>query len=298
MNYRVLGSSGLNISEISFGCMSLGTDPTENRLLLNKAIDNGINFFDTADIYGNGSNERLLGTVMKEKREQVIISTKVGNQLRPDGTGMDWNPRKDYILASVEKSLQRLQTDYIDLYLLHGGTIDDPIDETIDAFQTLKHQGKILFYGISSIRPNVIREYVQRSRIVAVMMQYGLLDRRPEESCFQLLGQNNIGVLARGSVAKGLIVNKPPKSFLNYSEHDVKQAAAAVSSISGDERTAAQTAIRFALQPPTVSSVVVGIRTMEQLDDAVKTNDSPLLTREELDTLKNSLPVNTYDQHR
>src|SRR6202034_3432729 len=96
-------------------------------------------------------------------------------------------------------------TDYIDLYQLHGGTIDDPIDETIEAFELLQQQGKIRYYGISSIRPNVISEYVQRSNIISVMMQYSLLDRRPEESCLQLLQQNNIGVLARGSVAGGLL---------------------------------------------------------------------------------------------
>jgi aryl-alcohol dehydrogenase-like predicted oxidoreductase len=298
MNYRKLGNSTLNISEIGFGCMSLGNDDAQSRLLLNKAFDAGINFFDTADMYGNGSNEVQVGSALKDKRQQVIISTKVGNQWRPDGSGWDWNPRKDYILSSVDKSLQRLQTDYIDLYLLHGGTIDDPIDETIEAFETLKQQGKILFYGISSIRPNVIREYVGRSKIVAVMMQYSLLDRRPEESCLPLLEEKNIGVLARGSVAKGLIVDKPAKPFLNIAEADVSRAASAVRAISGDKRTAAQTAIRFALKPHVVSSAVVGIRTEEQLRDAVKTAEAPPLTDEELQTLVSSIPVNKYDQHR
>ena len=98
--------------------------------------------------------------------------------MAPDGTG---TLQKNIFSSAVDQSLKRLQTDYIDLYQLHGGTIEDPIDEMIEAFETLKAAGKIRYYGISSIRPNVIREYVKRSSIVSVMMQYSLLDRRPEE---------------------------------------------------------------------------------------------------------------------
>src|SRR4029079_841005 len=125
------------------------------------------------------------------------------NQWKNDGDGWTWNPRKEYILTAIDQSLKRLHTNYIDLYQLHGGTIDDPIDETIEAFELLKKQGKILHYGISSIRPNVIREYVKRSAIVSVMMQYSLADRRPEEAILDLLKQNNISVLARGVLAQG-----------------------------------------------------------------------------------------------
>ena len=190
MLYRQLGKSGLQISEIGFGCMSLKENDPGNEEIIHRAIDYGINFFDTADIYQNGQNEICLGKAVMHRRKQVVIATKVGNQLRKDGNGLDWNPRKDHIISSVEKSLQRLQTDYIDLYQLHGGTIEDPISETIEAFETLQQQGKIRFYGISSIRPNVISEYVDRSKIASVMMQYSLLDRRPEESCFELLEKN------------------------------------------------------------------------------------------------------------
>src|SRR5690606_31846925 len=115
------------------------------------------------------------------------------------------------------------QTDHIDLYQLHGGTIDDPIDETIDAFETLRTAGKIRYYGISSIRPNVIREYVSRSNISTVMMQYSLLDRRPEESCLPLLAEKRITVLARGTVAGGLLINKAPKEYLEHPQQQVEQ---------------------------------------------------------------------------
>src|SRR5439155_6440883 len=117
---------------------------------------------------------------------------------------------------------------YIDLYQLHGGTINDPIDDSIEAFELLKQQGKIRFYGVSSIRPNVIREWIKRSSIVSVMMQYSLLDRRPEEACLDLLLQNNIGVVTRGSLAQGLLLGKPLKPYLGFSEEQVQKAADAI----------------------------------------------------------------------
>jgi aryl-alcohol dehydrogenase-like predicted oxidoreductase len=298
MVYKQLGKSSLNISQISFGCMSLQEDQDNTTRLLHKAIELGINFFDTADLYQKGVNEEMVGKVLKEKRNQVIIATKVGNQWRADGSGWDWNPRKEYILAQVEKSLRRLQTDHIDLYQLHGGTIDDPIDDCIDAFEHLVKQGKVRYYGISSIRPNVIREYIRRSNIVSVMMQYSLLDRRPAEECLQLLQQNNIGVLARGSLAKGLLVGKPATEYLNYSAPEVAKAAEAISSISGTHRSPSQSAIRFVLHHPAITSAVVGIRTEEQLKDVVETIDTADLSDSEYKALTGAIPANFYDSHR
>jgi aryl-alcohol dehydrogenase-like predicted oxidoreductase len=278
--------------------MSLGTNDSDNEKLIGAAIDKGINFFDTADIYENGLNETKLGKIIKGKRDKLIIATKVGNQLSADGSGLDWNPTKKHILQAVEESLRRLQTDYIDLYQLHGGMITDPIPETIDAFETLRRQGKIRYYGISSIRPNVIREYIRLSGIVSVMMQYSLLDRRPEETCFGLLQENNIGVLARGGIAKGLLVNKPATGFLNYSEAEVAKAATAINACSGNERSAAQTALRFVLKEPAMTSAVVGIRNTEQLEDVSGTTNAPALSAAETDLLCASIPANYYDQHR
>jgi aryl-alcohol dehydrogenase-like predicted oxidoreductase len=298
MHYNTLGSSDLKISQVSFGAMSLQGSDAENAALIGHALEAGINYFDTADLYDKGNNERTLGKALQHKRKAVIIASKVGNQWRPDGSGWDWNPRKEYILSAVEGSLQRLQTDYIDLYQLHGGTLNDPIDETIEAFELLQQQGKIRYYGISSIRPNVIREYVKRSRIISVMMQYSLLDRRPEESCLALLQQHNIGVLARGSVAKGLLVNKAAAPYLNYTASEVEQAAAAVRGLSNAQRGPAQTALRFVLQQPAISSAVVGIRTPEQLQDAVAAVNAPPLSADEITRLGTAVPVNRYEEHR
>jgi aryl-alcohol dehydrogenase-like predicted oxidoreductase len=303
MDYATLGHSSLNISAIGFGCMSLGEEDTVNAQLIHQAIEAGINYFDTADIYQQGYNETTVGKAIAGKRNQVILATKVGNQPRPDGKGWDWNPRKAYILEAVEESLTRLQTDYIDLYQLHGGTIEDPIEETIEAFELLQQQGKIRYYGISSIRPNVIREYVRRGDIsqkgiTSVMMQYSLLDRRPEETCLPLLQQHQVGVVARGSVAKGLLVNKPAAAYLNYSEAEVAKAAAAIQAVSNDQRGPAQTALRFVLQQPGITSAIVGMRTQQQLQDAIKATTAPALSQEELTILKQSLLINHYDQHR
>ncbi|MFY0253596.1 aldo/keto reductase [Chitinophaga sp. 30R24] len=298
MQFHFLGKSTLSISEIGFGCMSLGSDDALNARLIHQAVDGGINFFDTADLYDRGQNERTVGKALVGKRSSVIIATKVGNQWREDGSGWDWNPRKAYIIAAVEESLKRLQTDYIDLYQLHGGTIEDPIEDTIAAFETLQQQGKIRYYGISSIRPNVIHEYVNHSHMVSVMMQYSLLDRRPEEYCFPLLEEHRIGVLARGSVAKGLLVNKAATPYLNYTAEAVAIAAAAINELSMPERGPAQTALRFVLQQAAVSSAVVGIRTREQLEDALRATISPALEEAAIAQLQRVVPVNFYDQHR
>lgn len=298
MNYRFLGKSGLQVSQVGFGCMSLGENEADNTRLLLYAAELGINFFDTADIYQQGQNEITVGKALKEKRKDIIIATKVGNQLKADGNGWDWNPRKEYILTAVNKSLQRLQTDYIDLYQLHGGTINDPVDETIEAFEILKKQGKIRFYGISSIRPNVIRAYAYRSNTCSVMMQYSLLDRRPEETCFSLLQDKSIGVLARGSLAGGLLVNKSVKSYLNYSETEVKKAALAISNASSAKRGNSQTALQFVLQQPAVCAAIVGIRTTEQLKDTVQAIDTTPLTEIELQLLRRAVAVNYYKEHR
>ena len=298
MEKRVLGKSALAISRIGFGCMSLGEKDTDNRYLLHAAIEKGINFFDTADLYDKGNNEATLGKALKEKRKDIIIATKVGNQLKPDGNGWTWNPSKEYILSAVNQSLQRLQTDYIDLYQLHGGTMDDNIEETIEAFTILQQQGKIRFYGISSIRPNVIRAYTHRSAICSVMMQYSLLDRRPEESCFDLLADNHIGVLARGGVAGGLLINKPAKNYLNYAEAAVKKAADAIGEVSGNKRNKTATALQFVLQQPAITSAIVGIRNMQQLEDAVQAIDAAPLEKNEMEALRRAVPLNYYKEHR
>jgi len=131
-----------------------------------------------------------------------------------------------------------------------------------------------------------------------VMMQYSLLDRRPEEECLQILHDNHIGVLARGSLAKGLLAGKPATPYLNYSTDQVQEMAQAVKSISGKARTAAQTAIHYVLANSAITSAVTGIRTKEQLEELAATPLMQLLTEQELETLSLVIPANLYDSHR
>jgi len=297
MDYTLLGKSTLEISRIGFGAMSLKAGKDANAKLLHEAVAHGVNFFDTADLYDKGMNEESIGKALKEKRKELIIATKAGNQWRADGSGWDWNPSPKYILECVEKSLQRLQTDYIDLYQLHGGTMEDPIDEVIATFEKLKAQGKIRHYGISSIRPSVIREYVKRSSIVSVMTQYSLLDRRPEEATLQLLKENKIGVLVRGALAQGILVDKPAKEYLGHPAVAVEKAASAIKKVS-TSKTSAQTAIQYVLHHPAVTSAVVGMRTMEQLAEVLETTNAAKLSTQEYAFLQQSTPANLYELHR
>jgi aryl-alcohol dehydrogenase-like predicted oxidoreductase len=298
MEYCFLGKSDLHVSRLGFGCMSLDPKDPQGVNILHKALDAGLNYFDTADLYNKGQNEMMLGLAFRDKRKELILATKVGNQWRNDGSGWDWNPSKKYILSSVDQSLERLQTDYIDLYQLHGGTMEDPIDDVIEAFEWLKSAGKIRYYGISSIRPNVIREYVKRSSITSVMMQYSLLDRRPEEEMLSLLKDNRIGVLARGTLAKGLLISKPAEHYLNYSAEQVSKVAATVKSVSGNKSDALETSVHFVLKNPAVSSAVIGIRTEAQLKEALAIREAGLLREDQLETLRNILPANKYIDHR
>ena len=295
MNYKILGNTGMKISDISFGCMSLGDDQQQNERLIHYAIDQGINFLDTADLYQKGFNEESVGKAIKSKRNEVILCSKVGNVWNPDGQSWHWDASKKHIIQALEGSLSRLQTDYLDLYLLHGGTIDDPIDETIEAFELLKQQGKIKHYGISSIRPNVIREYVKRSGIVSVMMQYSLLDRRPEEEMLELLHSNQIGVLARGSLAKGLLAGKPPSAYLDHQVEAVRKMQDSLKQMAPSPEHIFKIALQFVLSNAAITSAVVGIRTMEQLKQIL--SFQPDTSDQDLDKLRNVLPANLYSNH-
>lgn len=295
-----LGKSDLWVSPVGFGCMSLGENAAVYTDLLRKAVDAGVNYFDTADLYNKGLNELYVGEALKPVRKDVIIATKVGNQWRPDGSGWDWNPSKAYIVKHIDQSLKRLKTDYIDLYQLHGGTIDDPIDETIEAFEQIKEQGKIRWYGISSIRPNVIREYAQRSNIVSVMTQYSLLDNRPEEATLDLLHEHGISVVCRGAVAQGLLIGKPADTYLQYTDGEVARAAKAVAKVAAElELPLLTVALAYVWGHPAVATVALGVRTTAQLDGAIDAlKYAHPLPVHQLGFLRRSVRSFRYEAHR
>lgn len=297
MQYQQLGQSDLQVSTLSLGCMSFHDQET-GRGLIHTALDHGINFFDTADLYDRGENEKILGQVLKGQRKEVIIATKVGNQWREDGSGWDWNPSKAYIKSAVKDSLRRLQTDYIDLYQLHGGTIDDPIEETIEAFEELKSEGWIRYYGISSIRPNVIREFGEKSNIVSNMMQYSLLDRRPEEFALDFLAEKGISVLVRGGLAKGLLANKPARAYLAHSLETVQDTQQALAALKGSHGLAGHLALAYCWRHPAVASTVVGASSTTQLIENIEAIKAHPINDTTFHQLAAISPLLNYENHR
>jgi len=294
MKKRRIGSSDLYVSEIGFGCMSLGTDEREAIKLIHAALEQGINFLDTADLYDRGLNEQFVGKAIKGRRDQVILATKVGNRWEEGKDGWYWDPSKAYIKQAVKDSLRRLQTDYIDLYQLHGGTIEDPIDETIEAFEELKKEGLIRYYGISTMRAEVIREYVQRSNIVSVMMQYNMLDRRAEE-WFAFFAEHNISIIARGPVAKGLLTERPLESASNavkengYLGHTYEKLQTLLPQIKkqvAKNRLMTATSLQYCLFHGCVAAVIPGASSEQQLLENISAAAAPSLTEDEYKWLK------------
>lgn len=257
---------------------------------------------DTADLYHEGLNEEIVGEAVRGRRSEIIIATKVGNRWEPGKEGWSWDPSKAYIKAAVKDSLRRLQTDYIDLYQLHGGTLEDPIEETIEAFEELKQEGFIRYYGISSIRPNVIREYAERSNIVSVMSQYSILDRRAEEQVLPLLADNGIGMIARGPVAKGILTKagtvKMEKGYLDYSAQELTALHTSLQEVGESARDLAHTAMKYALAHPAVATVIPGASTIEQLLHNISANEAAPLSTAELEAIQRISKSSLYEQHR
>lgn len=303
MKKNQLGKSELYVSEIGLGTMSLGTDRDKGIALIHEALDNGVNFIDTADLYDFGSNEEIVGHALKDRRDSVILASKGGNNWEKGKDGWSWDPSKKHIKEALKDSLLRLKTDYIDLYQLHGGTIEDPMDETIEAFDELKQDGLIREYGISSIRPNVIREFIERSSIATVMMQYSILDRRPEEEILDLLNENEISVIARGPLSKGMLTDRYDEKikedgFLGYSKSDVLDVVRQLSELKGEHRNITQTALRYALAHPAVATVIPGASKSEQLLANLTTQNAPALTLDEVRKIREISRANKYDKHR
>lgn len=299
MKQNKLFKGDLTVSEVGLGAMSLmqGHDRT-NTYILDKALELGVNYLDTSDLYDKGENEALLGRLIKSNRKEWKLASKVGNRWKDDGSGWDWVPSKDYIIKAVEGSLKRLNTDYLDLYQLHGGTIEDPFDEIVEAFDLLKQQGKILNYGISSIRPNVFIKYASASQMVSNMMQYSLLDRRPE-AYFKQLEQYAVSVFARGTVAQGLMLTKAAQKYLSISIHDVVKIQKVLKETAKDlEVTTLAMALKYPLLHEPVVCSVLGIRSREQINDlADAIKDMNRLSLADYQPIMDLLPEVNYHDH-
>ncbi|MFD1039214.1 aldo/keto reductase [Virgibacillus byunsanensis] len=306
MKKNQLGKSNIYISELSLGCMSLGTDNQKAISIIDQALDKGVNHLDTADLYDFGQNEEIVGQAIKDKRDEIVITSKVGNHFNKEKKDWFWDPSKSHIKNGLKDSLHRLNTDYIDFYMLHGGTINDPIDESIEAFEELKQEGLIRGYGISSIRPNVIREFMKHANIDAVMMQYNMLDRRPEEEILDQLYENSISVLARGPLAKGMLSTKANEQmetkghdgFLDYSYEELKAIHQKITEEMEQFSSINALALKYVLKHPAVASAIFGASSINQVNENTDFDFSKALTEEMYTTLRQITKEIKYTNHR
>lgn len=305
MRKRTLGHSDLEISEIGLGCMSLGTDKAKALSILDEAIELGINYLDTADLYDFGRNEEIVGEAVKNRRHDIILATKAGNRWNDDKDGWHWDASKGYIKEAVKNSLRRLKTDYIDLYQLHGGTMEDHIDETIEAFEDLKQEGVIRYYGISSIRPNVIKEYVKKSNITSVMMQYSLLNAASRGVASPFRGERNQRSRKR-PVAKGLLTEKPldqaaasvkENGYLTYSFAELAETKKAISAAAPD-LSMTELSLQYLLSQQAVASVITGASSLEQLRENCSAAEARRLSSQEIKALQYHTKRDVYEAHR
>jgi aryl-alcohol dehydrogenase-like predicted oxidoreductase len=306
MDKRQIGNSDLYVSKMGLGCMSLGTDEKKAKEIVQTALENGINYFDTADLYDFGRNEEIVGNALKDVRDDVIIATKVGNRWNDVNEGWRWDPSKEYIKSAVKDSLSRLKVDYIDYYQLHGGTIEDNFEESIEAFEELREAGYIRYYGISSIRPNVIKKVLSQSSIQSVMMQYSLLDRRPEE-WMELLDDHHVSIIARGPLAKGLLSEKmlskasdkiKENGYLDYSYAELEEVLRSIREKAADTRSMNELALQYDLAHSSVASVIPGASSTRQLKENIEAVNGPPLSAEEVDVLTQLTKRSRYEQHR
>ena len=296
MKKRQLGTSNLHISEISLGCMSLPPNPAEAEEVIHAAIDAGINYFDTADLYNQGDNEKVVGAALKPHRQNIYLASKVGNRWEEGKEGWSWDTSANYINKAVRDSLQRLQTDYLDLYQLHGGTTEDNWEEITDTFESLKKEGLIREYGISSIRPNVFMPFLQNSDAISNMMQFNIFDERASEF-FDQIQQTGASVVTRGSIAKGLLTNEwrtRLKSYMNYDEAAAKDVLQKIEQQFDDVHAAA---LAFNLQYPTVASTVIGARTVTQLQQNLHAYEKAQ-TMQNFSEIDSWTKTDRYTEHR
>jgi len=208
MEYRQFGRTGRQVSAIGFGCWEIaGTygrvDETQFRLAVGRAIDGGINCFDTAEAYGMGISERALGQALGGRRQDVLVVTKFGVGYAEKPTRRDAS--RGRVIASIEKSLQNLGTDYVDVYLVHWPDPDTPLDETMRALDDVVRQGKARHVGVSNFRLAQIERCMRQRRIDVVQYGWNMFDRRMQAEIFPYCEAEQIGVMAYGSLAYGLL---------------------------------------------------------------------------------------------
>jgi aryl-alcohol dehydrogenase-like predicted oxidoreductase len=225
VEYRRLGKSSLVVSAMGLGCMgmsqSYGTpDDAESIATIHRAIDQGLTFLDTADMYGVGVNEELVGRAIAKRRNEVILATKFGNVRHPDGS-MTVNGRPEYVQQACEASLRRLKIPTIDLYYQHRVDPNVPIEETIGAMARLVEQGKVRFLGMSEAGAKTIRRAYAVHPIAALQNEYSLWTREPEEEILGVCRELGIGFVAYSPLGRGMLTGQIKKN--EFGEGDFRR---------------------------------------------------------------------------
>ncbi len=324
MNTRFLGNSGVRVSELCFGAMTFGgkgywtavgqVQQKEADELVNIAIDGGINFFDTADIYSEGRSEEILGKALGERRKDIILATKVRGRVGqgPNDIGLS----RKHIVDSCNASLKRLGTDYIDLYQVHAFDPRTPLEETLRALDDLVRQGKIRYIGVSNftgwqlMKALAISAQQNLEKFVTLQALYSLIARDLENELVPLVLDQNLGILPWSPLGAGFLTGKyrrgkprpqgarrsdPDNQFLQFNEEkgfDIVDELEKI--VQNHNATITQAALNYLLRKPGVTSVIIGARTKEQLQDNLKTPDWEMTPEEvaRLDQL--STPPRVY----
>ena len=306
MQYTRLGSSGLKVSRICLGVMTYG-DPAwrpwilseeAGRPFIKRALEQGINFFDTADMYSRGTSEAVLGRAIKDfaSRENVVIATKVYHPITADPN--DRGLSRKHIMAAIDASLSRLGTDYVDVYQIHRWDAETPIDETLRALDDIVRSGKARYIGASSMMSWQFMKALAAAdrhgwtRFVSMQNHYNLVYREEEREILPLCREEGIGVLPWSPLARGFLAGNRKRgsprdatpreqsdSFahdLYYTDADYDVADAAIEVASARGVSPAQIALAWLLRQPGVTAPIVGASKMEQLDQAIAALDITL----------------------
>jgi len=293
MEYRRLGRSGLEVSSLCLGCMNFGgrTSDEEAIRIIHAAIEAGINFIDTANVYGRGVSEGIVGKALAEggRRDRVVLATKVSNRMG-DGTNEGGSSRY-HIMQQCEASLKRLQTDHIDLYQLHLMDLATPLEESMRALDDLVKQGKVLYIGCSKWAPAWTVEALMLcdrhgwTKLLSEQPPYSLLDRRIENEMIWTCLRHGIGIIPWAPIGAGILSGKyskdgpmPPDS--RFKEFGTRLTPAAVDRAEALKPLAAEKGVTLAefclawvMRQPGITAPIIGVRTMEHLTSALTVFD-------------------------
>ncbi|HEX2171643.1 MAG TPA: aldo/keto reductase [Dehalococcoidia bacterium] len=213
MPERTLGQHGLTVSPIGLGCMSMSgaygrSDDAESIATIHRALEIGLTFFDTADAYGVGHNEELLGRALAERRDQAVVATKFGNRRRPDGSLIRVDGRPEYVREACEASLRRLRMDVIDLYYQHRVDPETPIEETVGAMGRLVGEGKVRYLGLSEAPADIIRRAHATFPITALQSEYSLFSRDLEDEVLPVIRGLGIGLVPYSPLGRGIFTGR------------------------------------------------------------------------------------------